>query len=874
MGKPFYCLFFSFKGGVGRTSALMNTALYLARQKKRVLIIDFDLHAPGVDIFAVANDKLAERLPSYHPGEIYSVLRDKAMRGKSEKKPKPRFDNFSPQDAPMGVVELCLAWQESLESGSESSTPPELPELRYPGEIQEDWESKEERYLYRLPLHNLGDGQILVMRAGNHDGADFAELRRKLDVRKLDPGFEFSRRFLNEEPGVDKEQLMPPFVADLQRQIAESIRPDYVLVDSRPGEDWAASMALTWFSQCTVLAFNLNPWNLEGIIRVYNNLLQTPWHRKTPNILLLATPIPRYAETSTLYEGQYQHIMEVMDKARNSGVGQEGSPIEVPYADILALRDVLITDMAPNDPAVKAYEDLGQLIIKRNTDDLQYQIEQVKQYGDPERVIEAFKSLFREKREEVPLLFEYGKCLYGLGRHRQADREFARIWALFEARKEDSEAILDPYYQDTLVHRGLVRLALAREFLAEERKHFLRNRTGESVDEHLATLKALETELSHFIERAHEQWGEISFFAELYGLLGDLWATRAEMVSLADWAQEKIEGERLACLDKAAKNYELAADRDGSQPHYRHGLGVAKGQMALMSPANESVFEETISAFEDSIRLKPDSPDTHLELGRYRLLQAVRAGKGGRMLPMPMFVPYQPYVQYATDVRDWFRDEEEEIEVDTGALEAAEKCFTAAIQLRTPGFFAYFYRGIARTMLAIIGQKERARSGEDASEEAVCRLINKAIVDFDKAAVNQPAYSPSYFYSGMMQFLLQEVESGGPSHTEEAGVRSHYYIRLRQAFYRLEHFIDREAEKLVESEEADRRDRDDFYFDPVEISMIEDDYRCFLATLEQRMGFPRLLRVLYHDAPPQWNREYVVAIARHLKGKDDASNGS
>ena len=43
--------FYSFKGGVGRTSALVNVAVELATQGRRVLIVDFDLEAPGVDTF-------------------------------------------------------------------------------------------------------------------------------------------------------------------------------------------------------------------------------------------------------------------------------------------------------------------------------------------------------------------------------------------------------------------------------------------------------------------------------------------------------------------------------------------------------------------------------------------------------------------------------------------------------------------------------------------------------------------------------------------------------------------------------------------------------------------------------------------------------
>ena len=43
--------FYSFKGGVGRTMALVNAAVKLVQGGRRVLVVDFDLEAPGLDTF-------------------------------------------------------------------------------------------------------------------------------------------------------------------------------------------------------------------------------------------------------------------------------------------------------------------------------------------------------------------------------------------------------------------------------------------------------------------------------------------------------------------------------------------------------------------------------------------------------------------------------------------------------------------------------------------------------------------------------------------------------------------------------------------------------------------------------------------------------
>src|SRR5882724_6057047 len=45
--------FYSYKGGVGRTMALANIATLLATWDKNVLVVDWDLEAPGVEHFLI-----------------------------------------------------------------------------------------------------------------------------------------------------------------------------------------------------------------------------------------------------------------------------------------------------------------------------------------------------------------------------------------------------------------------------------------------------------------------------------------------------------------------------------------------------------------------------------------------------------------------------------------------------------------------------------------------------------------------------------------------------------------------------------------------------------------------------------------------------
>ncbi|WP_295385436.1 P-loop NTPase [uncultured Thiodictyon sp.] len=55
--KPRRVIFYSYKGGVGRTTALVHTAFHLARAGKRVAVIDLDVEAPGLHTVLPRSDR-------------------------------------------------------------------------------------------------------------------------------------------------------------------------------------------------------------------------------------------------------------------------------------------------------------------------------------------------------------------------------------------------------------------------------------------------------------------------------------------------------------------------------------------------------------------------------------------------------------------------------------------------------------------------------------------------------------------------------------------------------------------------------------------------------------------------------------------------
>ena len=82
--------FYSFKGGVGRTMALVNAAVALAKRGRRVLVVDFDLEAPGLDTFDIF------RSPKPVPGVIDFVA-EYLLSGRA-----PKVDQFVSESAGVG----------------------------------------------------------------------------------------------------------------------------------------------------------------------------------------------------------------------------------------------------------------------------------------------------------------------------------------------------------------------------------------------------------------------------------------------------------------------------------------------------------------------------------------------------------------------------------------------------------------------------------------------------------------------------------------------------------------------------------------------------------------------------------------------------
>lgn len=68
--------FYSWKGGVGRTMALANIAVQLARRGRSVLMVDWDLEAPGLERYFSSEVADIRRVPAEIPTGLMGLLRE------------------------------------------------------------------------------------------------------------------------------------------------------------------------------------------------------------------------------------------------------------------------------------------------------------------------------------------------------------------------------------------------------------------------------------------------------------------------------------------------------------------------------------------------------------------------------------------------------------------------------------------------------------------------------------------------------------------------------------------------------------------------------------------------------------------------------
>jgi MinD-like ATPase involved in chromosome partitioning or flagellar assembly len=230
MSDTRFIAFYSYKGGVGRSLALANLAYVLAREGRKVLIIDFDLEAPG-----------------QHQSDLFRLT--------------------SPGPGMVDMLDDYLTYRKRLNS-SETSEAYHLKLERYL-RIGEGWQPRREQ------TENAESGSLWLMPAGEVDSPDYPQRLGRLNWDEF-----------YEQQGRAFFRL---FKAELRRQGF-----DDVLIDSRTGLSDVFYISTLELAETVVCVTGYNRQNIEGTQRILGVLREPKIVEEygPKRLILIGTPNP------------------------------------------------------------------------------------------------------------------------------------------------------------------------------------------------------------------------------------------------------------------------------------------------------------------------------------------------------------------------------------------------------------------------------------------------------------------------------------------------------------------------------------------------------------------------------------------------------
>jgi len=258
-GFPYIYTFYSFKGGVGRSMAVLNTAYALAGWGKHVLILDMDLEAPGVSGFLERNDELVKPAKGARQLDVLTLLGE-AVGGARQ--------GMTPEE----IVPLIPPLPNYLRSVVVEKLAPLRSRIGEVGRVDvvaANFDEQWGRRLAELDLASLSREQLI--------GASMA-----LNI------YLKAARFSHRPPGLEdfEEPLSTPY--------------DYILVDSRTGITEVGGLCVGPLADRLIVISGLNDQNIRGTLGFLKEAGIKPERRSPESKIWDQADLPADPEVPTL----------------------------------------------------------------------------------------------------------------------------------------------------------------------------------------------------------------------------------------------------------------------------------------------------------------------------------------------------------------------------------------------------------------------------------------------------------------------------------------------------------------------------------------------------------------------------------------------
>jgi len=313
--------FYSYKGGVGRTMALVNTAHILARDGWRVVMVDFDLEAPGMTHFFA--DIVRDRPRTVEHDALDLLLHAKqSLQGAESGERAPQF----PRSLAEYVVNIKLP-PEWVEKGDEgipyrNGRLDLVPATLEPIEAEEPPES-EPTHDYLRRMDELDLTGIFAKDGPRHRFGDH--------VRK----YLLNARFRA--------------TGDVLFTMRDHIEAAYdiVLIDSRTGLNEISGLCIGPLCDALVICAGLTRQNIYGTRYFMEKAGLLNPERAKP-FLVVAGPVPVW------YSRQSETQVNLLKRELNTD-----KVVSVPYHPAAAINETVFVIQEPKEPISKAYEELA-----------------------------------------------------------------------------------------------------------------------------------------------------------------------------------------------------------------------------------------------------------------------------------------------------------------------------------------------------------------------------------------------------------------------------------------------------------------------------------------------------------------------------------
>ncbi len=363
--------FYSYKGGVGRSMAVANMAELLCKKGLSVLIIDWDLEAPGLERYfpipikeALAHEGLMDMLLSYKHSMAQppdpELVHSNVLFAKAKQEESVAAAAALQHDEASLASELRAADDAPLPIDTDSSTlevgpefAPALPEIR--------------KYIFDLPAAAGSKGKLSLMTAGRRDGENFALYADT--VRTFD-WQDFYRNW-------DGELFFDWF----REQLLDVCKFNVVLLDSRTGVTEMGGVCTYHLADAVVMFCAPNQQNITGTSEMATNFTSDKVTALRPErplrVVIVPSRVEDRAEAISLDQfkssfidkfERYAKVFESLAQGGDSGESEKDGEIfwklKIPHVPFFAFNEIVAVrekkGKAGSEDMVRAFDSLAQ----------------------------------------------------------------------------------------------------------------------------------------------------------------------------------------------------------------------------------------------------------------------------------------------------------------------------------------------------------------------------------------------------------------------------------------------------------------------------------------------------------------------------------